>query len=130
MREAELQGRLRKGLDLATDQEAEPLDPLIALYDERERWHGEAKRRSEAATAVLDTPGSEAAEGHATEAWDRLQRVDQRIAETVPTTAAGALRQARVMSTFEEGGDYSQADAEGFIRLNALRLRLRARTRK
>ncbi len=30
------------------------------------------------------------------------------------------------ISTFEAGGDYRQADAEGFIRLNALRLRLRA----
>ena len=28
------------------------------------------------------------------------------------------------MATFEEGGDYRQADAEGFIRLTALRLRL------
>jgi argininosuccinate synthase len=26
--------------------------------------------------------------------------------------------------TFEEGGDYDQRDAEGFIRLNALRLRI------
>lgn len=34
------------------------------------------------------------------------------------------------VSTFEEGGDYRQADAEGFIRLNALRLRLRALTQK
>jgi argininosuccinate synthase len=34
------------------------------------------------------------------------------------------------VSTFEEGGDYRQADAEGFIRLNALRLRLRARIQK
>lgn len=32
--------------------------------------------------------------------------------------------------TFEAGGDYRQADAEGFIRLNALRLRLRALTRR
>jgi argininosuccinate synthase len=30
------------------------------------------------------------------------------------------------VATFEAGGDYRQADAEGFIRLNALRLRLRA----
>jgi argininosuccinate synthase len=28
--------------------------------------------------------------------------------------------------TFEEGGDYNQGDATGFIKLNALRLRLRA----
>jgi argininosuccinate synthase len=34
------------------------------------------------------------------------------------------------VSTFEEGGDYRQADAEGFIRLNALRLRLRALSQK
>lgn len=33
------------------------------------------------------------------------------------------------VATFEAGGDYRQADAEGFIRLNALRLRLRALTR-
>lgn len=32
--------------------------------------------------------------------------------------------------TFEAGGDYRQADAEGFIRINALRLRLRALTQK
>jgi argininosuccinate synthase len=32
------------------------------------------------------------------------------------------------VATFEAGGDYRQADAEGFIRLNALRLRLRALT--
>ena len=30
------------------------------------------------------------------------------------------------VATFEAGGDYRQADAEGFIRINALRLRLRA----
>jgi len=35
-----------------------------------------------------------------------------------------------IVSTFEEGRDYRQADAEGFIRLNALRLRLRARIQK
>jgi argininosuccinate synthase len=29
------------------------------------------------------------------------------------------------IATFEEGGDYRQADAEGFIRLNALRLKTR-----
>ena len=29
--------------------------------------------------------------------------------------------------TFEEGGSYNQKDAEGFIKLNALRLRLNAR---
>ena len=29
------------------------------------------------------------------------------------------------IATFEEGGEYRQADAEGFIRLNSLRLRLR-----
>ena len=29
------------------------------------------------------------------------------------------------IATFEEGAGYNQADAEGFIRLNALRLRLR-----
>src|SRR5262245_19373740 len=34
------------------------------------------------------------------------------------------------VATFEAGGDYHQADAEGFIRINALRLRLRALTRK
>lgn len=34
------------------------------------------------------------------------------------------------VATFEAGGDYRQADAEGFIRLNALRLRLRALTRR
>lgn len=34
------------------------------------------------------------------------------------------------ISTFEAGGDYRQADAEGFIRLNALRLRLRAAVSK
>ena len=34
------------------------------------------------------------------------------------------------ISTFEAGGDYRQADAEGFIRLNALRLRLRASVQK
>jgi argininosuccinate synthase len=34
------------------------------------------------------------------------------------------------VATFEAGGDYRQADAEGFIRLNALRLRLRALTQK
>jgi argininosuccinate synthase len=34
------------------------------------------------------------------------------------------------IATFEAGGDYRQADAEGFIRLNALRLRLRALTQK
>jgi len=34
------------------------------------------------------------------------------------------------VATFEAGGDYRQADAEGFIRLNALRLRLRAATQK
>jgi argininosuccinate synthase len=34
------------------------------------------------------------------------------------------------VATFEAGGDYRQADAEGFIRLNALRLRLRAVTQK
>ncbi|TMA09772.1 MAG: hypothetical protein E6J89_12145 [Deltaproteobacteria bacterium] len=28
------------------------------------------------------------------------------------------------VATFEAGGEYRQADAEGFIRLNALRLRL------
>lgn len=32
------------------------------------------------------------------------------------------------VATFEAGGDYRQADAEGFIRINALRLRLRALT--
>ena len=32
--------------------------------------------------------------------------------------------------TFEEGGSYDQKDAEGFIKLNALRLRLNARLRK
>ncbi|HXG21806.1 MAG TPA: argininosuccinate synthase [Methylomirabilota bacterium] len=32
--------------------------------------------------------------------------------------------------TFEAGGEYRQADAEGFIRLNALRLRLRAAVQK
>jgi argininosuccinate synthase len=31
------------------------------------------------------------------------------------------------IATFEEGEGYNQADAEGFIRLNALRLRLRRR---
>ncbi|HEV8675666.1 MAG TPA: argininosuccinate synthase [Methylomirabilota bacterium] len=31
------------------------------------------------------------------------------------------------IATFEAGGDYRQKDAEGFIRLNALRLRIRAR---
>jgi argininosuccinate synthase len=34
------------------------------------------------------------------------------------------------VATFEAGGDYRQADAEGFIRINALRLRLRALTQK
>ena len=34
------------------------------------------------------------------------------------------------IATFEAGGDYRQADAEGFIRLNALRLRLRAMAQK
>jgi argininosuccinate synthase len=34
------------------------------------------------------------------------------------------------VATFEAGGEYRQADAEGFIRLNALRLRLRALTQK
>jgi argininosuccinate synthase len=34
------------------------------------------------------------------------------------------------VATFEAGGDYRQADAEGFIRLNALRLRLRAVAQK
>lgn len=34
------------------------------------------------------------------------------------------------VATFEAGGDYRQADAEGFIRLNALRLRLRASVQK
>ena len=34
------------------------------------------------------------------------------------------------VATFEAGGDYRQADAEGFIRLNALRLRLRATVQK
>ena len=34
------------------------------------------------------------------------------------------------VATFEAGGDYRQADAEGFIRINALRLRLRAMTQK
>ena len=34
------------------------------------------------------------------------------------------------VATFEAGGDYRQADAEGFIRLNALRLRLRALAQK
>jgi argininosuccinate synthase len=29
--------------------------------------------------------------------------------------------------TFEAGGDYRQADAAGFIRLNALRLKIRAK---
>ena len=29
--------------------------------------------------------------------------------------------------TFEAGGDYQQADATGFIRLNALRLKIRAK---
>jgi argininosuccinate synthase len=29
------------------------------------------------------------------------------------------------MATFEEGEGYQQADAEGFIKLNALRLKLR-----
>jgi argininosuccinate synthase len=31
------------------------------------------------------------------------------------------------MATFEEDSVYRQADAEGFIRLNALRLKIRAR---
>lgn len=34
------------------------------------------------------------------------------------------------VATFEAGGDYRQADAEGFIRLNALRLRIRAMAQK
>jgi argininosuccinate synthase len=34
------------------------------------------------------------------------------------------------VATFEAGGDYRQADAEGFIRINALRLRLRALAQK
>ena len=34
------------------------------------------------------------------------------------------------VATFEAGGDYRQADAEGFIRLNALRLRIRAVAQK
>lgn len=34
------------------------------------------------------------------------------------------------VATFEAGGDYRQADAEGFIRLHALRLRLRATVQK
>jgi argininosuccinate synthase len=33
-------------------------------------------------------------------------------------------------ATFEEDEVYSQADAEGFIRLNALRLRIRAMMQK
>jgi argininosuccinate synthase len=34
------------------------------------------------------------------------------------------------VATFEAGGDYRQKDAEGFIRMNALRLRLRALAQK
>ena len=34
------------------------------------------------------------------------------------------------VATFEAGGDYRQKDAEGFIRINALRLRLRALAQK
>jgi argininosuccinate synthase len=32
--------------------------------------------------------------------------------------------------TFESGGDYRQADATGFIRLNALRLKIRAKLKE
>ena len=34
------------------------------------------------------------------------------------------------LATFEEDEEYQQRDAEGFIRLNALRLAIRARRRK
>jgi argininosuccinate synthase len=34
------------------------------------------------------------------------------------------------IATFEEDAVYQQADAEGFIRLNALRLKIRARVEK
>jgi argininosuccinate synthase len=36
---------------------------------------------------------------------------------------------SQALATFEEGGDYDQNDATGFIRINALRLRLLGRIR-
>ena len=45
----------------------------------------------------------------------------------VGRSSKDSLFDARISTFEEDGGAYNQADAEGFIRLNALRLRIAAK---